>query len=82
MIGNVITSEVDALMYVVLSNAEKHMPYVELIGTTECFMLQTRCRANQGLYNRVKLYLIQSLVLLTNIKKVSVNAIITEHATV
>ena len=36
MTGNVVISEVDALMYVVLSKAEKHVPYGELIGTTEC----------------------------------------------
>jgi hypothetical protein len=39
MIGNVIISEVDALMYVVLSKAEKHMPYGELVCTTKCVRL-------------------------------------------
>jgi hypothetical protein len=34
MIDNNITSKVDALMYVVLSKAEKHVPYGELVGTT------------------------------------------------
>jgi hypothetical protein len=34
--GNVAIFEVDALMYVILSKAEKHMPYGELVGTTEC----------------------------------------------
>jgi hypothetical protein len=28
-------SEVDGIMYVVLSKAEKHVPYGELFGTTE-----------------------------------------------
>jgi hypothetical protein len=35
MTGNVVISEVDALRYVVLSKAEKHMPYGELGSTTE-----------------------------------------------
>ena len=39
MIGIVVISKVDALMYAVLSKAEKHVPYVELVGTTECVML-------------------------------------------
>jgi len=39
MIGHVVISEVDALMYVVLSKAEKHVPYGELVGITECIML-------------------------------------------
>ena len=29
----------------------------ELIGTTECLSLQTRCRLNRCRYNRVRLYL-------------------------
>jgi hypothetical protein len=37
--GNVIISEVDALMYVVLSNAEKHVPNGVLVDTTECVTL-------------------------------------------
>jgi len=32
--GNVIITEVDELMYVVLSGAEKHVTYEELIGNT------------------------------------------------
>ena len=44
--GNIVTSKVDALMYAVLGKAEKHVPYGELVGTTECIMLQMRCRAN------------------------------------
>jgi hypothetical protein len=39
MIGNDSVSEVDALMYVVLSKAEKYVPYGELVGTTACVML-------------------------------------------
>ena len=35
MTGNVVISEVDALMYVVLSEAEKHVPYWGLVITTE-----------------------------------------------
>ena len=39
MTGNVVISDVDALMYVVPSKAEKHVPYGELVGTTECVRL-------------------------------------------
>jgi hypothetical protein len=39
MTGCVVISEVDALTYVILSKAEKHMPYRELIGTAECTTL-------------------------------------------
>jgi hypothetical protein len=39
MIGNNVTSEVDALTYVVLSKAEQHMPYGEFVVTIECLML-------------------------------------------
>jgi hypothetical protein len=39
MTGSVIISVVDALTYVVLSEAEKHVPYKELVGTTECITL-------------------------------------------
>ena len=69
-------------MYVVLSKAEKNVPYGELIGPAECLTLQTRCRTNLRRYNKVKLHLIQSLVLLTDINKVFVNVIITESVTV
>ena len=34
--GIVVISEVVAPMYVVLSEAEKHVAYGELVGTTEC----------------------------------------------
>jgi len=36
MTGNVVISEVNALKYVVLINAEKQVPYGELVGITEC----------------------------------------------
>jgi hypothetical protein len=36
MTGNVVISEVPAVMYVVLSKAEKHVTYGELVGSTEC----------------------------------------------
>ena len=38
MTVNVVTSKVDALMYVILITAEKHVPYEELVGTRECIM--------------------------------------------
>jgi hypothetical protein len=39
IIGNVVISEVDAHMYVVLSKAEKHVPYGKLVSTTDCITL-------------------------------------------
>ena len=39
MTGNVVIFEVDALMYVVLSKAEKYASYGKLIGTKECTTL-------------------------------------------
>jgi hypothetical protein len=38
--GNIIISKVDALTYVILSTAQKHVPYGELVGSHECVMLQ------------------------------------------
>jgi len=35
MIRNIVICEVYALMYVVLSKQEKHVPCGELVGTTE-----------------------------------------------
>ena len=55
--GHVIISEVDALVYVLLSKAEKHMPYGEFVCTRESMMLQMRCHTNQGHHNQVQLYL-------------------------
>jgi len=37
--GNLIIFEVDVLTYVALSKAEKHVPYGESVGTTECTRL-------------------------------------------
>ena len=39
LISYVVISEIDVLTYVVLSKAEKHVPYGELVGTTECIKL-------------------------------------------
>ena len=39
MTVNVVISEVDALMYAILTKAEKHVPYGELVGTTEYITL-------------------------------------------
>jgi hypothetical protein len=39
MNDNVVISEVDAIMYVVLSKEEQHVAYGELVGTTECITL-------------------------------------------
>jgi hypothetical protein len=36
MTGNVVISNVDLPMYVVVSRVEKHVPYGELVGTTQC----------------------------------------------
>jgi hypothetical protein len=38
MPGNVVISDVDALVCLVLSRSEKHVPNEELVGTTECIM--------------------------------------------
>ena len=35
MTGNVVITEVDVLMYVVLSRTENHVTYEELVGTTK-----------------------------------------------
>jgi hypothetical protein len=35
MTGNVVVTDVGALMHVVLSEVDKHLPYWELVGTTE-----------------------------------------------
>jgi hypothetical protein len=36
---HIIISEVAVLMYVVLNEEEKHVPYGELVGTRECITL-------------------------------------------
>jgi len=56
MIGIVIISKGDAIMFVMLGNAENHMTCGELVGTTECVTLQTRCCTNQGCYSQVHQY--------------------------
>jgi len=48
MTGKVVTSEVDVLLYVVLSRAEKHVPYRQLAGITRCITLYPRCCTNWG----------------------------------
>lgn len=57
MTGNVVISEVDACMCVVLSKVEKHMLYRELVDTRECITLWARCRTYWGRCNRVKRFL-------------------------
>jgi len=39
MIDNVVISKVDALMHVILSKAEKHVPYGVSVGTMQCIVL-------------------------------------------
>jgi hypothetical protein len=39
MTGNVVVSKGGVVMYVVLSRAEKQVPFVELVGVTECVTL-------------------------------------------
>jgi hypothetical protein len=39
MPSNIVISEVDALVCVVLSKVEKHVPYGGLVGTTEYIKL-------------------------------------------
>jgi hypothetical protein len=39
MIVNVVITEVDGLTYVALSKIGKHVPYGELVRTTECITL-------------------------------------------
>jgi len=42
MIGNVVITEIDALMYVALKKVEKYVSFGKLVGTTESIMLQLR----------------------------------------
>jgi hypothetical protein len=37
--GNLDMSDVDAVMYVVLTKAEKYVPYGELLSSVECIAL-------------------------------------------
>jgi hypothetical protein len=55
MIGNVVISEIDALVYVVLNTTEKHVPKAKLVGTRACLTLYPRCRKNRDPYNLVQL---------------------------
>jgi hypothetical protein len=57
MIGNVVISEVGALMCVVLSELEKHMPCGELVGTREFLTLYLTCRITRRRYSRVQVNL-------------------------
>jgi hypothetical protein len=47
MTGNVVISEVDALMYVVLSEVCKHVLYWELVGTPETSFGLYKCNLNK-----------------------------------
>jgi len=51
--GNIVISEVDALMCVVLNKPEKHVHYGQLVVPTESKTLLMRCRTKRGLYNQV-----------------------------
>jgi hypothetical protein len=45
--GDVVISEVDAVTYVVLSKAAKHMPYGQSVGITLCITFYPKCRKNE-----------------------------------
>lgn len=49
--ANVIMSVIDILTYVVLSSAEKCVPYGELVDTTECITSHLKCHTIQVCYN-------------------------------
>jgi len=61
LIGNVVNSELHTPMYVIITMAEKHMPYGKLVGTTECITLYPRCHTNLGCYNWVHMYMYYDL---------------------
>jgi len=42
-------------LHAIISKVGKHVPYGELVATTEPVTLWTRCRTNQGQYNRIQL---------------------------
>jgi hypothetical protein len=44
MTAKIVINEVGVLVYNVLSKEEKHVPYGETVGTTECTTLYPRCR--------------------------------------
>jgi hypothetical protein len=54
--GTVVITEVGTFTYILVSEVGKHVPYGELVGTSEYLTLYPRCRTNRGRYNRVKLY--------------------------
>jgi len=60
VIGSVVIFEVDAVMYVALRKAEKHLLYGELVGTTECITLYTRSRTSRGRYDQLQLNFLAS----------------------
>jgi hypothetical protein len=45
----------DGFMSVVLSRAEIHVPYGEVVGDNECITLYPRCRTNRSRNNRDQL---------------------------
>jgi len=51
MFSDVTISEVDALLYVVLSEAETHLLHGALVATTACMTLYLGCRTNRGHYS-------------------------------
>jgi len=61
MTGNVFILQLHALMYVVLRMEEKPMPYGKLVDTTECMTVQVRCRTNWGRYDRIQLYMYNTM---------------------
>jgi hypothetical protein len=54
--GNVVISEVDALMCVVLITVEKRMPNAKLVGATECMSAWPRCHTSQSHYSQFQQY--------------------------
>jgi hypothetical protein len=55
MTGNVVVSGIAAVMYVVLSEAEKYVLYGESVGTTERITLYPMYRKNRGGYKGLQL---------------------------
>jgi len=60
VVGNVVIFEADAVVYVAIRKAEKHVRYEELVGTTECITLCTRSGTNGGRYDQFQLYFLAS----------------------
>ena len=61
MTGNVFICKGAALMCFTLSEAQKHIPYVKLVGSMACIMLWTGCLTNQDCYNWVQLFIVVHL---------------------